>query len=244
MMLFLKGMKVLLVNMLMSVFVFICPFYVPFIYRYAQKARWVVYSRWLIDPEFNGNFKKMLFKHSGPICKVFKRTEGVFTFSILKGTKKDEKHLRDFDNVKHISYNQMNFIQQQIYKIRYNFWFYMVWIWLDDNYNVNGLDSRAFDTNESLNHYIIRDGVLLTNYRPKYYESVFDQEYASDTAINAPYSLRFYICNMERSNNYLRLNVVNKEEYNGLFIKYKWNENAKKYTLRIAGHELLFYRSI
>lgn len=216
------------------------PFYIAYVYKYAKKARSKIYTKWIVNKNYNNRFETMLFSHSGYINKVFKLDNDIFKFKyyIMDPTNEPietECRLKVYlDNGSSAYLDKLN--TSILY---YIFYYYFIWIWLDDENNINGIDKRLVnEKSEVFKNVNGKDKFNLINGN-HIYTNVFSPEYSKDDTI-IDFNRRFYFTKYITLNNYMRdKGTYSKEVMLGKYFGFKYNSRLKRNTIRLFGIDVL-----
>lgn len=244
---YLSILKVLVGIAIMKPVYKLFPWYVAFCYKHARRARAIVYNYWLaFDKQGIKKFKKYLsltgtstIIYSGSVSKPdlypagtpANEIDNVIEFLNIDNIGTPEyRYLKDFgDNP------STNSIGRLYYYIRYLFYYYTIWIWLDDETNVNGIDfeivTRTPKLSELTKQYIVKD--------TRSYVNCFDIKYVTRTEL-LPLDKITYIVPLQKLNNWLRMNVTYKELLNiGKSFGYRIDPSYRQSVMRIFNKSIL-----
>ena len=211
------------------------PMYPAYCYKYGLKARSIVYGYWLSKRQ--EEFLRYLSKYSCTIRNYRVVTiDGIDLIEIHVFDKYDKEHyyyIRYYDQI----VTKDSKLGKRIFGyLRYLYWYYVIWIWLDDDNNVNGINSDVFKNKSKLDFKTI----LYITTGIKVYESIFDLQYALENFVlgfdKALYSIRDQDCS-----NYLRHRAVSKyyETNTILGLGYRVNSKYFKSTVVLFGYDIL-----
>ena len=211
----------------MEMVTILLPHYIAYVQCYGRKARSIVYGYWVVNKQ--ECFKKFLFSMSGDVVgkSIVSKDLLGFTIRIQQGstTFSREGYIgnhRQYCNGK---------LRRFLNKIRYYFYYWFVWIWLDDVNCVNGLSKDVLmfyrdrtDVNSPLAWTNIDTDDLSYSQRFKYLDdvkfvsNVFDLEYHLGKYDLPPFYKRVWALKYQYINNFVRDKCVRLKRYNRLYL--------------------------
>lgn len=216
------------------------PFYIAYVYKYAKKARSKIYTKWVVNKYFRDRFEKVLLSNYGIIDKVSKLDDDIFKFNtyIYNSTEEPIKHecklkvYLDNSNSKYLEKLDTNIF-------KYCWYYYTIWMWLDDENNINGIDRRILDErNDLFKHLkgVDRFNIIDGN---KLYTNVFSLEYTKDDKV-VDFNRRFYFTKYITLNNYMRdKGTYSKSIMLGKYFGFKYNSRLNRNTIILFGKDIL-----
>ena len=236
---FYKAISFIFMNFFMGIVYTLFPIYVAICYKNALKARGIVYGYWISSG--NNRLYTMLSSNACSI-KSWKKVEvdGIKVIQI------EANAMNDYEYVYYIKdYNQMFTKDSNIFVkcynyIRYLFWYYIVWIWLDDDNNINGLDLRIFKPNSRLYDRLKNETAIYITSGAKVYAKVFDLPYIEDPRVLKLDKIMYSVYNQE-INNYQRDKGSYKYYRTVMLmgIGFKINPYYFRSTINVFGYDLL-----
>ena len=214
---------------------YICPWYVPWVYKYAGKARKVVYNRWVTGGE---KYKDRLWKfygYSGRVDGVqIDRDKMLLTFELAHPEWKINKKVGNTKQYYSYSIKYQNYI---IAKLSYYFYYFFVWMWLDDYNIINGIDIRLFNRNNDIYKDVSGKDVLNLVNGTKVYDVVLEH---LDSKEVVPFSTRYFCARHITTPNLLRDLGTNSESIVHMFnCKYDWNRKLERHAIHLFGRCLI-----
>lgn len=156
----------------------ICPIYIVYAYKKAIKARQVVYDYWML---YN---QKYFYQYFNFDINNIVNEDGIYYIIINR------------DSYKYI------FTYKKINKFKYYWWFYTVWIWLDDVTLINGMNKSLY--NKGINIKAIPEQEKIKIYKNIFSHNYFENSRYGDISLPKTNDLLFYI-KETYTNNYERL---------------------------------------
>jgi len=234
-----KVISFTIMNIFMGVIYTILPIYPAWCYKHALKARGIVYGYW-ISTRSNRFFTILSSNSCSVNLWVKKKIGNNDVIEIKVHDRNDYEHyyyLKD--------YNQMfvreDFILIKIYQwVRYIIWYYGVWIWLDDDNNINGLDLRLFKTSSKLYDKLTNDTAVYITTGAKVYTTVFDLPYVDDPRVLSLDKIMYSVYNQE-INNYIRDKAIYKTYKSVMIggIGFKINPLYFRSSINLFGYDVL-----
>lgn len=204
-----KAISFFFMNIMMRMVYALFPIYPAWCYKHALKARAIVYGYWIL---FNQKRLSNLLSSNATAIdswdKVIKDDINVIDIKV-------HDRFGFHANLYIKDYNQMDISNRSIFfriysYLRYLFWYYSIWIWLDDDNNINGLDLRIFNSDSKLYENLKNETAVYVADGARVYTSVFDFAYIQEPKILALDKIMYSVYNQEM-NNYMRDKAVYKD---------------------------------
>lgn len=208
--------------------------YIAFIYRFHQKARSIVYSYWMYnDPNRFKNYvqfkdlkeikidSKYIF-YDNDLVLLDNHSENLNNRFRYFGYKKDFERMKN-----------KTFINTLIYYFYYTF----VYIFLDDVYNLNGINTRVFNNPKYFRDFTEKEYGEYKQLR--ILESVFNKKYWLDNTKVKFNIIMFFVSN-SYTNNYLRDKCHYDSKINMPIFKFLYDKKYGTYVIHIFGRNLLW----
>lgn len=208
--------------------------YIAFIYRYHQKARSVIYSYWLYhDPN---RFKTYLRYNDLKELDIDSKYIFYDNELVLLDNHSTNLNLRfryfgykkDFERMK-----TKNFINTLIYYFYYIF----IYIFLDDIYNLNGVNTKVLNNPKYFRDFTEKEFVEYKQL--KVVESVFNKKYWLDKTKIKFNIVMFFVSN-SYTNNYFRDKCYYGSKINFPIIKFLYDKKYDAYVIHLFGRNLLW----
>lgn len=194
----------------------VLPHYIAYVMRYARHARSIVYMYWLKYD--TPRFFNFLSKHSGtPNVATITDYQGLLTF---RCTIRGSEVIRDYYLGPMSIWHTYSRYHKYILNIRYWWYYVMVWMWLDDENNINGVDRRiiAPQSTRAGREFMALPAAVKSEkiLRVKIYRSVFEYDYHTDPTSTTllEYHRRLWFVKYIHLNNLCRDKFINNNYFN------------------------------
>ena len=209
---------------------YIFPWYTPWVYKYASKARKTVYNHWINNWEDSHYRLSKFYGYSGPVTgKEIDFKNMALTFELAYN---DDKVNKNMAKTKQYYKYGIKIKNAVLADLSYYFYYFFVWMWLDDYNIVNGIDIRLFNRNNKAYENISGKDVMSLVNGTKVYEVVFEQLESKEVV---PFSTRYFCCRHITTPNLLRDLGTFNERYDHIFnCGYFWDRNLERYAIHIS----------
>ena len=230
------------------------PVYIAYVQKFGVKARSIVYGYWLIHRK--DRFKNFLFEMAGDVISIYFFLDPRLLAFDVELSKYNGKIKKTF-YIGNYGQLEVPIKRVRIWNyIRYQWYYWMVWVWLDDVNSVNALDKRVLlmyrdndDLGAPINWVTEAESDIDFQGRLKYLtgiticNDVFDKDYYLGKYPLPSFYKRLWGLKYQYINNFVRDRCVKTTKATRAFLKnrfgFVYNHDIKKSCLTLFGYNVV-----